>query len=98
MELITLLHKKGNRGDPNNYRAIAVGSNLGNIFSSILLDRLITFRSTYCPDTSNQLRFVKEAQTSFHVFTLNTCIEKYTKQKEPLYVASSTTEKYSATE
>ena len=83
--LITPLHKKGDRGDPNNYRAIAVGSNLGKLFSSILLERLIAFRSTYCPDTSNQLGFVKEAQTSDHVFTLNTCIEKYTKQRKRLY-------------
>ena len=85
MALITPLHKKGDRSDPNNYRAIAVGSNLGKLFSSILLERLITFRSTYCPDTSNQLGFVKDAQTSDHVFTLNTCIEKYTKQKKRLY-------------
>ena len=85
--LITPLHKKGDRSDPNNYRAIAVGSNLGKLFSNILLERLIAFRSTYCPDTNNQLGFVKEAQTSDHVFTLNTCIEKYLKQKKRLYTS-----------
>ena len=83
--LITPLHKKGNKDDPNNYRAIAVGSNLGKLFSSILLERLINFRSIHCPDTTNQLGFVKEAQTSDHIFTLRTCIEKYTKQKKRLY-------------
>ena len=79
------MHKKGDKDNPNNYRAIAVGSNLGKLFSSILLERLITFRNIHCPDTTNQLGFVKEAQTSDHIFTLRTCIEKYTKQKKRLY-------------
>ena len=30
--IITPLHKKGDRYDPNNYRAIAVGSNIGKLF------------------------------------------------------------------
>ena len=83
--LITPLHKKGDKADPNNYRAIAVGSNLGKLFSGILLERLITFRNTKCPDTTNQLGFVKDAQTNDHVFTLSTCVEKYTKNKKRLY-------------
>ena len=33
--LVTPLHKKGNIYDPNNYRAIAVASNLGKLFSTI---------------------------------------------------------------
>ena len=31
--LITPIHKKGNKYDPDNYRAIAVGSNLGKLFA-----------------------------------------------------------------
>ena len=52
MVLITPPQRKGDRSDPNIYRAIAVGSNLGKLFSSILQESLITFRSTYCPDIS----------------------------------------------
>ena len=33
--VVTPLHKKGNVYDPNNYRAIAVASNLGKLFSNI---------------------------------------------------------------
>ena len=75
--LVTPLHKKGNLHDPNNYRAIAVASNIGKLFSSILLERLASFRNSNGPDTNNQLGFCKQAQTSDHVLTLSTCINKY---------------------
>ena len=83
--LITPLHKKGDRYDPNNYRAIAVGSNLGKLFSSILLRRLINFRGVCCPDPLNQLGFCQGAQTSDHIFTLNTCTSKYLASKKRVY-------------
>jgi hypothetical protein len=84
--LVTPLHKKGSIYDPNNYRAIAVASNLGKLFSSILLGRLIRFRNAACPDTPNQLGFCKEAQTSDHILTLSTCIDKHVHhKKERLY-------------
>ena len=75
--IVTPLHKKGSVYDPNNYRAIAVASNLGKTFASILLKRLITFRKSNEPDTPNQLGFCRGAQTSDHIFSLTTCIEKY---------------------
>ena len=74
---ITPLHKKGDKADPNNYRAIAVGSNLGKLFSGILLDRLIALKNLNCPDTHNHL--------VNHIFTLSTCIEKHIRKKERLY-------------
>ena len=76
--IITPLHKKGSIYNPDNYRAIAIASNLGKLFASILLKRLIEFRHKNCPDTPNQLGFCKNAQTSDHILTLHTCIEKYT--------------------
>ena len=85
--LITPLHKKGCPHDPDNYRAIAVGSNIEKLFSSILLNRLLELiRAAHCPDTPNQRGFFKGAQTSDHIFSLNTCIEKYVKkQRKRLY-------------
>ena len=82
ISFVTPLHKKGSVYDPNNYRAIAVASNIGKLFSSILLVRLLTFRSLFCPDTINQLGFCKNAQTADHILTLSTCITKYTKHKK----------------
>ena len=75
--LITPIHKKGCTGDPNNYWAITVDSNLGKLFLGILLDRLMTFRTTFCPDTVNQLGFVKDVQTSEDTFALRTWISQY---------------------
>ena len=75
--LVTPLHKKGDTYNPNNYPAIAVASNLGKLFSSILLRRLIVFRSMTNPGTPNQLSFCKNAQTADHTVILTTVINKY---------------------
>ena len=77
--IISPLHKKGNKDDPDNYRAIAVSSTIGKLFSTILLDRLISFRKQNCPDSPNQLGFTKGAQTYDHILTLNTIVSKYKK-------------------
>ena len=79
--IITPLHKKGDVHNPDNYRAIAVGSNIGKLYSSILLERLLRFRMKHCPDTENQLGFKKGSQTVDHLFTLKTCIDKYVHRK-----------------
>ena len=75
--LVTPLHKKGDLYNPNNYRAIAVASNLGKLFSSILLQRLISFRQMTNPDNPNHLGFCKNAQTADHVLTLTTIVNKF---------------------
>ena len=85
MNIITLLHKKGSKDDPDNYRAIAVSSALGKLFSKILLDRFIKFRQNSCPDTPNQLGFTKNAQTYDHIITMQTISSKYKKLNAPVY-------------
>ena len=77
--VITPLHKKGNRDNPDNYRAIAVSSALGKLFSMILLERFIQFRKSNCPDPPNQLGFTKNAQTYDHILTMHTIASKYKK-------------------
>lgn len=84
--VMTPLLKKGDPYDPDNYRSICVGSCLGKLFSCIFLSRLLSFRKENCPDVPNQLGFCAEAQTSDHLLTLSTIIEKYTKkQNKRLY-------------
>ena len=84
--LMTTLHKKGDRYDPNNFRSICVGSNLGKVFSDISLQRLIAYRNIHCRDPPNQLGFVRNAQTSDHILTLSSIVDKYCKKsKKKLY-------------
>ena len=80
--IVTPIYKKGNIYDPNNYRAIAVGSSLGKLFSSIMLERLLQFRQEEAKNPPNQLGFCREAQTADHILTLDTCIQKYVKKNQ----------------
>ena len=83
--IISPLHKKGCKSDPDNYRAVAVSSTLGKLFSTILLNRILKIKSDICPDPINQLGFSKGAQTCDHILTLSTIASKYRKLKQPVY-------------
>ena len=63
-------------------RAITVGSNLGKLFSSILLNRLLRFRADNAPNPPNQQGFCEGAQPIYHVLCLDTCIQKYAVKKK----------------
>lgn len=85
INIITPLHKKGSKDDPDNYRAVAVSSVLGKLFSTVLLERFINFRRQNHPDPPNQLGFTKGAQTYDHILTMQTITAKYKKLKKPVY-------------
>lgn len=79
---MTPLLKKGDKYNPDNYRTICVGSLLGKLYSNIMLQRLQNFREIHCPTPVNQLGFCKGAQTSDHLLTFSTIIDKYCKSKK----------------
>ena len=83
--VITPLLKKGDKSDPDNYRAIAVSAAIGKLFSIIMLERLKIFRNEECPDPPNQLGFTKGAQTYDHILTMQTIASKYKKLKKPVF-------------
>ena len=83
--IITPLHKKGCKSDPDNYRAVAVGSTVGKVFSTILLNRILQYKKDNNPDPHNQLGFSKGAQTYDHILTLQTITNKYKKLNKPVY-------------
>lgn len=85
VSVITPLHKKGSKDDPDNYRAVAVSSVIGKLFSTVLLNRLIKYRKENCPDPPNQLGFTKGAQTYDHILTMQTIASKYRKLKSNVY-------------
>ena len=67
--ITTPLHKKGDRQNPDNYRAITIGSCLGKLFSNLLLKRLIEFREIACPERPYQLGFRSGAQCNLVMTT-----------------------------
>ena len=83
--VITPIHKKGSYSNPDNYRAIAVSSCLGKLLSTMLLQRLITHRSSSSPDPPNQCGFTKGSQCNDHILTLLTIIDKYKLKKKKIY-------------
>ena len=56
--IISPLQKKGCQSDPDNYRAVAVSITVGKHFSTILLERILQFKSKECPDSPVILCFL----------------------------------------
>jgi hypothetical protein len=74
---LTPLHKKGSALLPENYRGIAVGSNLAKLFCSVLHNRLICFATENNLIPRNQIGYKKGARTTDHILTLKNIIDKY---------------------
>jgi hypothetical protein len=87
VNFITPLHKKGPINSPENYRGIAVSSNLSKLFCSVLHNRLSKFFADNNVIPNNQIGYRSKARTSDHIYTLKCLIDKYTKHlsKHNLY-------------
>lgn len=87
LELISPIHKKGDKNDLGNYRGICMSSPLLKILCSLLNGRVRTHCSENGLINKNQIGFQKDSRTSDHILTLKTLVKKYvTKGKEKLYV------------
>ena len=75
--LITALHKKGAKEDPDNYRGISLMSCLGKLFLTIINNRI----TEYCLHnkilTPSQLGFVQGNRTSDPHIILHNILQKY---------------------
>ena len=83
---IISLHKKGDASDPSNFRGITISSCVGKLFNNILNKRLNSFLENNHLLRDEQIGFRKNHRTSDHMFILKTLIEKYKKNKKPLYI------------
>ena len=79
------IHKSGNKSDPNNYQAITLFSTMGNIFTSIIRDRLMQWAETESLLNEAQFGFRQGRRTTNPIFILNIVIQHYKKKKKPLY-------------
>ena len=88
LSTLTVLHKKGDKSLPTNYRGIAVSSNLSKLFCLVLFNRLDSFTNENAIIPPNQIGFKKGARTSDHILVLKTLIDKYINRarKSNLYI------------
>jgi exonuclease III len=82
--LVTPVFKKGDAGDPNNYRPIAVGEPIARLYAHILGERLISFTEQFGLRAPTQAGFRPGLSTVHNLFTLQHFVDKAT-PKEPLY-------------
>ena len=73
------IHKKGDKEDPHNFRGLAIASALAKLHGIILLQRLKNYIHDKKYISPNQIGFMDGAQTSDHIFLLQTIVEKVVK-------------------
>ncbi len=75
--LLTPIHKKGDKHVTDNYRAIAVSSNICKLFCHVLYERPRKFLADNNVIPENQIAFQKRSRISEYIPVLKTLIDKY---------------------
>ena len=75
--IISPIHKKGSKMDPDNYRAIALACCISKFFAAILNQRLLKFAIENGIIRENQLGFMPGNRTSDALIILYNLISKY---------------------
>ena len=86
LDILSPIHKKGMKDDPNNFRGIAVASCFGKLFNTILKNRLQSFCDENDLINPAQISGKKGARTADHLTVIRFLIEKYTKEGKKLFV------------
>ena len=92
---IVNLSKSGDHLNIYNYRGITINSNLGKLFSSVILNRLKKFTQTRNLLVDNQISHTPKARTSNHLFIIKTLIDKYAHKKVLIYACFIDLKKFS---
>ena len=80
--LVSAIHKKGVKEDPDNYRGISLMSCLGKLFLTIVNNRLTSFCLKRGIISPSELGFVQGNRTSDPHIILNNLIYKYCHKKK----------------
>ena len=84
--LVSAIHKKGAKEDPDNYRGISLMSCLGKLFLTVINNRLTEFCQSKGLISPSELGFVQGNRTSDPHIILNNLIRKYChKQNKRIY-------------
>ena len=81
VDILTPLHKSGDKSKPNNYRGLAVSSCLGKLFNKILQRRLDKFCSKNGFISDLQGSGKAGSRTCDHLLILRCLFDKYAKHK-----------------
>ena len=71
------LHKKGSRGDPDNYRGLAVGSNIGKLYTKCLNNKIKNFAEENHLISPHQFGFREDYRTTDAIFSLQSMTSYY---------------------
>ena len=82
-----LLHKKGDKHDPANYRGLSITSNLGKLFNKIIHNRLYNFVFANNLLSINQIGFKQNCRSSDHIFTLKSIVDHYKRKRKKVFAA-----------
>ena len=85
--LLVLIHKKGDKLDPSNYRGISITSNLGKLFNKIIFNRLMKFINTNNLICKNQIGFKERSRTADHIFTLKSIVDNFKTKHKKVFAA-----------
>ena len=80
LDILSPIHKKGPKDDPNNFRGIAVASHFGKLFNTILKNRLQKFCDLKAIMKPEQISGKKGARSADHLTVIRFLIEKYALQ------------------
>ena len=84
--IISPIHKKGSKMDPDNYRAIALACCMSKFFAAVLNQRLLKFSLENGIIAENQLGFMPGNRTSDALIILYNLVNKYcTKNSKYIY-------------
>jgi hypothetical protein len=74
---ISLIHKKGYKTNPSNYRGISLTSNIGKLFNKVISARITKFCDQNDLISENQIGFKEKSRKNDHIFTVKTIVDTY---------------------
>lgn len=84
---LVLIHKKGDKLDPVNYRGISITSNLGKLFNKILCRRIVKFMDNNNLISKNQIGFKEKNRPSDHILTLKSIVDSKKINRKKVFAA-----------
>ena len=79
------LHKKGPQGDPDNYRGLAVGSNIAKMYTKCLNSKIKNFVEENNLLSPHQFGFRIDFRTTDAIFSLRSMVSQYKNSKKAVY-------------